>query len=82
MKTEDVRGVPKDVGTGVFRDADGDVIPRRCFEEDPDFDLDPDPTTTYVLELLCFGLPRDPKIEAGLDQDRLAELLPDPQHFP
>ena len=82
MKTDDAQGVPKDVGTGVFRDADGDIIPRSRFDDGdlPDVGEDTDPAATYVLGLRA-GLPRNPQIEAGLDQDRLAELLPDLQRF-
>jgi hypothetical protein len=75
MKTDSGPGVRKDVGTGVFRDRDGDVIPRSRFEEDPDLDVEVDPVHFYAMRLRT-GLPRDPEIEKGLDLDKVAELLP------
>jgi hypothetical protein len=78
MKTDREQGVRKDIGTGVFRDRDGDIIPRRRFEEDPDFDIEvPDDEIDFqVYRLrLAHGMPRDPEIEAGLDPERLAKLL-------
>lgn len=75
MKTDREQGVRKDVGTGVFRDRDGDVIPRSRFEEDPDFDVEVDPVHFYAMRLAA-GLARDPEIEKGLDLDKVAELLP------
>jgi hypothetical protein len=75
MKTDTDPGVPKDVGAGVFRDRDGDVIPRSRFEEDPDLDVEVDPVHCYAMQLRT-GLPRDPELEKGLDPDKLAELFP------
>lgn len=70
------KGVPKDVGPGVFRDKNGDVIPRRKFQEDPDLDAKVNEEHLYVMGLRA-GLPREPEVEKTLNQKLLAEYRPD-----
>jgi len=70
------KGVQKDIGDGVFRDKNGDVIPRENFSEDPDFDVQISSEEAYAASVRA-GVPRDFALEETLDMGKLQELLPD-----
>lgn len=74
VKKAEPRGVQKDIGEGVFRDRDGKVIPRKNFEEDPDFDIKISHEEAYALSVRA-GVPRDYAAEENLDMEKVRAYL-------
>jgi len=68
-----VEGCRKDLGIGVFRDANGHVIPRERFSEDPDFAIPISSEVAYAASVAA-GVARDFDVEERLDMKRVRNV--------
>jgi len=69
-----IEGCPKEIGPGVFRDADGNIIPRERFSEDPNFDIPITLEEAYAFSVKA-GVPRDFAAEENVDMDKVRYYL-------